>query len=139
MSVSFVQKAIVGTRLKIRDLKTVTSEAEYEYQPRYDVKTGQKISEVRVLVKEEQSIYTYKNLSDKCIHELASLIEEAYKLSAYVSDEDLYIGMSVGGRIDYANTRLIMKEMSQSELSDMFSYVGKTIPNPSLCFFTDVG
>lgn len=139
MGVSFVQKAIVGTRLKIQDLKTVTSEAKYEYQPRYDVKTGQKISEVRVLVKEEQSIYTYKSLSNECIYDLASSIEETYKLSAYISDEDLYIGLPIGGRVDYGNTRLIIKEMSPSELSDMFAYVEKIIPNPSLCFFTDVG
>ena len=139
MGVSFVQKAIVGTRLKIQDLKTVTSEAKYEYQPRYDVKTGQKISEVRILVKEEQSIYTYKSSSNECIYDLASSIEETYKLSAYISDEHLYIGLPIGGRVDYGNTRLIIKEMSPSELSDMFVYVEKIIPNPSLCFFTDVG
>ncbi len=139
MGVSYSQKAIVGVRLKVRDLKIVISEAEYEYQPRYDVRTGQKVSETRVLVKEEKSLYTFKDLSSEDVYLLADQIENKYKLSAFVSDEDLYVGLTLGGKIDYGNVRLIQKEISLSDLSNMFEYVSKVIPNPSLCFATEVG
>lgn len=139
MSVSYTQKALVGIRLPIEAIKSILSEAEYRYEPRFDTKTGKQTHEVRVLVKEAKSVYKFKDLSSEDVYDLAEQIESKYKLTALISDEVLYVGLTVGGKIDYGNVRLIQKEVSFTELSEMFAYVGKIIPNPSLCFTTDVG
>lgn len=139
MSVSYTQKALVGIRLSIEDIKSILSEARYRYEPRFDTKTGQQTHETRVLVQEAKHLYTFKDLSSEDVYDLAEQIESRYKLTALVSDEALYVGLTVGGKIDYGNVRLIQKEVSFTELSGMFEYVGKIIPNPSLCFATDVG
>jgi hypothetical protein len=139
MGTSYTQKAIVGVRLPVEDIKSILSEAQYRYEPRFDTKTGKQTHETRVLVKEAKSVYTFKDLSSEDIYELAEQIESKYKLTTLISDEVLYVGLTVGGRIDYGNVRLIQKEVSFTELSEMFEYVRKIIPNPSLCFATDVG
>jgi len=139
MGVSYTQKAIVGVRLSFEDIKSILSEAQYRYEPRFDTKTGKQTHETRVLVKEAKSLYTFKDLSSEDVYDLAEQIYCKYKLTTFISDEVLYVGLTVGGKIDYDNVQLIHKEMSLSELSDMFSYVSKIIPNPSLCFATYVG
>lgn len=51
------QKAIVGVKLSVKDLKKVISPAIYHEQARYDTKTGEVKGYERVLVKKEQSVY----------------------------------------------------------------------------------
>lgn len=57
MGLDIYQKAIVGVKLSVKDLKKVISPAIYHEQARYDTKTGEVKKYERVLVKQEQSVY----------------------------------------------------------------------------------
>ena len=97
MGVDYYQKAIVGVKLSVKDLKKVVSPAIYEDQPRYDTKTGKVKGHERVLVKQEQSVYAIGPYEFKDQYSIQFNKHELYvdlRDEGNTSDEVIYIGLT---------------------------------------------
>jgi hypothetical protein len=139
VSVNFTQKVLVGVSLSLLEIERVISEAVYENQPNYDTKTGKKIGENKVLVKEAESVYDFGKFRCEDLEDLVSEIEEGYGLTAFFDNDFLYVGEEIGESEDYDRVDLRSGEIDLEELMDIFARVGKQIDNPKLIFMSIVG
>lgn len=95
MGLDIYQKAIVGVKLSVKDLKKVISPAIYHEQARYDTKTGEVKGYERVLVKQEQSVYAVGPYEFKDQHSIQFKKNNKYELGvSYKSDDFVYIGLT---------------------------------------------
>ncbi len=140
MGVNYSQHVIVGREFRHEDLLVVESEAVYEMQPRYDTRTGNKTSEVKVLVKQRVAYFVFKDIRHDADDPYGFAEEVAEKYGCFAEcdrdEEVFYIGIKlVQTDYDYGNVDLINDEVSLEDIKSAFKKAKKIVDSPSLVFF----
>jgi len=116
MGVSYSCHAIVGVKLEIKDVRKTVSEPVYEYQNRYDVKTGEVVGTEKVLLKPAVYNWVIGSL------ELEDLWDIIYtnlpgNMKAIVDKTNVYIGYNLKvsdfGRMDCPKTELSLEQIQK--------------------------
>lgn len=123
MGVYFKQHAILGFEIKHKDSKVIISDAVYEEQARYDTKTGKQTHTEKVLVKEAEYKYVYRDLEEECFYYLANKLEDKYKEYSFISvidiDDSILVGFNLNEKqLDYGRACLLETEIDFDDLLD---------------------
>jgi hypothetical protein len=116
MSVSYSCQAIVGVKLKIKDIRKEISKPVYEYQNRYDTKTGELVGNTKELVKSGVYVFVVGNLEFENLFEILDT-NFSNDIEAIVDHESVYIGCKIKvsdfGRIDCPKSELSLEEIQK--------------------------
>ena len=142
MGVNYTQRRMLGISVYLDDLKTIDSEAVYELQSRYNPKTGKKISEEKVLVKNEVFHYEFMGVRAEDMYDLCQDLEAKLDLRADQDDDAglLYIGIPFGQLKDYGRVDLLEGEVEigwlLAEADRLKDILGQEV---SILFYSSVG
>lgn len=150
MGLDIYQKAIVGVKLSVKDLKKVISPAIYHEQARYDTKTGEVKGYERVLVKQEQSVYAVGPYEFKDQHSIQFKKNNKDELRVSANEYFVYIGLDapvdidrdagISGTILKGSISLMKLESVMVEVKNKLFHLGLNdlASKVELHFFTDV-
>lgn len=120
MGVTYEQRCILGICIDSDDCRTIKSEAVYEMQNRYDVKTGKVKGQEKVLIKEAEEEYTFGAVSEIDFWALYEELCEVYDdLDVRLNDDCIYIGRDIGDHEDTYGPSLLSGSVSLQKLADI--------------------
>lgn len=125
MGVDYRQYCMIGVCFDLKDLKKVTSKAEYQLENRYDTKTGKVTHQEKILVKEEEFHYelcghTFEYIDDMKLDGLDIEIDHEY--------EDVYVGLPITKSKDIGRVYLLQNSLDMSSLEKLHNKVRDILP-----------
>jgi hypothetical protein len=137
---------MVGIEVALSDITVVVSEAVYEDQNRYNPKTGKITGTERVLVKEEELVYTFMGKTYSNWQSLPEDIADELDLDSYIQEgncsgeEYFCIGTFVGDEQDMGRADLLTGSAEISYLVKLMTELKDKLPGDiSLHFLSSAG
>lgn len=139
MGVDYTQYCLVGVRVNVQDINVIVEEAVYEYQNRYDTKTGKITHVEKVLVKSQVSKFVFNDKEYKSI----SNIEYDYEDMIFVYNYDenaFYLGIPVTDPSYYGPFHFLEGFFLKEEILELFEEASKKLNGPvQMHFISSIG
>lgn len=122
MGINVTQKMIIGIALDSDECHYQKSPAVYDEQPRYDTKTGVQTHTERVLVKEEETYFKFRDVveENEGFHYFIEVVGTKYNLDVAVDEESEigYIGYNCGLNNGSYSFDLLEGSLSIDDIND---------------------
>ena len=130
MGIDYCQSCMIGVVFTEEELKKVISKQEFEMQPRYDPKTGKQVSVEKVIIKDEQCIYSLMGEEREDLYLLAEDLADKFDLDCQpdYDEESICLGMFLGESCSYGRVDLLCGDYKIEELQKMKKSLAKKLP-----------